>query len=350
MQNYKRTSEKEEDGLKPMIFNYMLKDENFNKNTNDISELVATPKSLQIDHINDNEIKVENKSIKPKNDNPEIILAENTNKSSAQQNSKLGSLSFNTMVSVNKFNLKCPFCNEKNYFTNKMSLLKHCKLNHGQTTSFYCNLCKLQLRGGIIKRFEHMTKKHPDKTNIDKVVAPKKSLKYKEYRKSNDPIPCPLCGVKVGNRTLYLHMNIKHLHPMKNKCNRCEETFTTYTQMVKHKSNFHGIGKKKNLLCNICGKKFECNSDLKYHVASVHENQRPHMCDFCGKAFKRLGDLNKHRLIHTGERPFQCNICNKTFNRSNSAKKHCINVHGLKITSRINSPFLGDNFPIKKNT
>ena len=327
MQNYKRTTDQTADEyFKPKIISYK-KEEEKNINNNKISSEILNfncfdeIKNESINSIKDIGLYSRKVAFNKSNNTPEIFH----------------NISSNALKIVKKVKKRCPFCIEKNIFEDKIALIEHCKIIHSQSSPFYCKWCKLKLEGEIIDWLSHMSKYNRNKLRAG-------------YKQSNNPVPCPECGVKVGNRTLYLHMNIKHLHPMKNKCNRCEETFTTYTQMVKHKSNFHGIGKKKNLLCNICGKKFECNSDLKYHVASVHENQRPHMCDFCGKAFKRLGDLNKHRLIHTGERPFQCNICNKTFNRSNSAKKHCINVHGLKITSRINSPFLGDNFPIKKNT
>ena len=312
MQKYKKG---EESNAK--IYNYTLEVDKKNTETEQITA------SLEVDWNNDKE----NKSTKT------ITLKPNEsfqNKTDGLQRNRHNS-SYRT---IKKGKIKCPFCIEKNIFTDTAALTEHCKNDHSHNV-FFCQWCKMKLDGDIMTSLKHVLKNHRNKLRT-------------RYGKPNERVPCPICGIKVGNLTLQVHMNIKHLYPMKNKCNKCEKTFTTHTQMTKHKSEVHGVGVKiKKFLCNICGKKFTSNSDLKFHIRAVHENQRPHVCDECGKAFKRLTVLNKHQSVHTGEKPYLCKICNKTFTRSNGARIHCKNVHGYQFTSRLDSPFLDESFPIK---
>ena len=38
--------------------------------------------------------------------------------------------------------------------------------------------------------------------------------------------------------------------------------------------------------------------------------KREYICDFCGKRFGKRWDVERHRrYIHTGERPYICNVC-----------------------------------------
>ncbi|KPJ16238.1 Oocyte zinc finger protein XlCOF28 [Papilio machaon] len=71
-------------------------------------------------------------------------------------------------------------------------------------------------------------------------------------------------------------------------------------------------------------------SDLKYHKASIHSDQKNFKCEFCDKEFARRYSLNVHRRIHTGERNYKCDYCNKTFRASSYRLSHMRTHTGSK--------------------
>ncbi|GFW68980.1 hypothetical protein TNCV_2918781 [Trichonephila clavipes] len=52
-----------------------------------------------------------------------------------------------------------------------------------------------------------------------------------------------------------------------------------------------------------------------------------HQCYFCSFNTARLSQLKRHLLIHSGEKPFLCNICGKSFNQNGNLKRHVVLRH-----------------------
>ncbi|KAJ0169470.1 hypothetical protein K1T71_015057 [Dendrolimus kikuchii] len=134
-------------------------------------------------------------------------------------------------------------------------------------------------------------------------------------------------------------------------CNECDAKFSTSVKLTAHVKRMHlGVKYDKNIVCEVCGKKFMSNAALTYHQRS-HTGERPFECTTCGKRFRETYQLRLHVRTHTGERPYCCNTrfsplqvhtgskpyecqyCSRAFSQSNSLKGHIRTVH-LKIPAK----------------
>ncbi|KPJ05379.1 PREDICTED: zinc finger protein 501-like isoform X1 [Papilio xuthus] len=110
----------------------------------------------------------------------------------------------------------------------------------------------------------------------------------------------------------------------------------------------------KNVVCEVCGKRYASNAALRYHQRvhtgerpyhctecpktftmplflqihlRTHTGERPYKCTSCPKAFSNKAALLRHDRVHTGIKPYMCPHCKKTFTQSNSMKLHVKTVH-----------------------
>ncbi|KAJ6634092.1 Zinc finger protein, partial [Pseudolycoriella hygida] len=97
---------------------------------------------------------------------------------------------------------------------------------------------------------------------------------------------------------------------------------------------------EKVFQCEVCNKKFSCNSHLQIHQRS-HTGEKPFQCDKCESRFATKRSLIRHELRHKGEvpeRPFSCPECGKNFTAKSVLKTHMLIHDNDPTTSTFDSP------------
>ena len=141
---------------------------------------------------------------------------------------------------------------------------------------------------------------------------------------------CHICG-KFYKTDLKRHVASVHQKKKPFKCDikSCKFAFADKSALKKHTSIVHE-GKKplKPFLCTICGVRCVAKATLKFHIENVHEGKKLHMCSKCGKSFSALASLNIHiSTVHERNKPYQCSSCDKRFGLKNVLKKHMKKIH-----------------------
>ena len=57
----------------------------------------------------------------------------------------------------------------------------------------------------------------------------------------------------------------------------------------------------------------------------------PHPCDLCGKVFRDERDLKRHMMIHTGEKPYHCLDCADRYRQKAHLKRHVKRNHDREL-------------------
>ncbi|KAF5575695.1 early growth response 1-B [Fusarium subglutinans] len=126
------------------------------------------------------------------------------------------------------------------------------------------------------------------------------------------------------------------------KCNRTLCPFFHIGYKVKGDRDQHGKRHEKPfqcpVFCNAAPFGFSSNKDRERHVNTYHQDLREggaifealsrrqvpgrFSCEICGKTFTRNINLKAHKRSHFGDRPYACNTCHKTFVRVNDCRRH----------------------------
>ncbi|XP_063544839.1 zinc finger protein 79-like [Cydia strobilella] len=148
--------------------------------------------------------------------------------------------------------------------------------------------------------------------------------------------PCLVCGETLStDEELQAHAKERHSTDQF-KCVQCDKTFASSKSYEVHHQRVHlnvrwrksrdkrarrthsDPPKRKEAMCEVCGKACESNAALVYHQRS-HTGERPYKCTQCPKSFTMPQALIVstlylyHQRSHTGERPYKCTQCPKSF-------------------------------------
>ena len=132
---------------------------------------------------------------------------------------------------------------------------------------------------------------------------------------------------------LVSHFTNKHYH-----CEACSITFERRHETIDHMDKVHQIqvtqtvrpelSRKVEVICPICGEKFDKFVKLKNHHLLVHDTKKAHPCLICDKLFVKNCELLRHiRHVHEKTKNFECKLCDKTFPQQQNLDKHMTGVH-----------------------
>ena len=103
------------------------------------------------------------------------------------------------------------------------------------------------------------------------------------------------------------------------KCDKCDKVFSKSKYLRQHNRNLHQ--KQHRLNQFECDRAFNYRKGLSTHISNVHPKYL-HTCGTCGNTFKTKGTLKRHKIIHMEEKPFSCEICGKGFTQNSNMKNH----------------------------
>ena len=97
-------------------------------------------------------------------------------------------------------------------------------------------------------------------------------------------------------RDIKRHVEVIHLKEKNYQCEYCEEKFSYFEYMKKHIKVRHlGLGEK----CEICNKSV---MDMSTHLRQHSNNSKKFKCEHCEKNFSQKSNLKKHvAKIHDGK-------------------------------------------------
>ncbi|XP_051027509.1 telomere zinc finger-associated protein isoform X3 [Acomys russatus] len=225
---------------------------------------------------------------------------------------------------------ECPKCG-KCYFR-KENLLEHearnCMSRSEQV--FTCSVCqetfrrRTELRAHMVSHTGEMPYKC---SSCSQQFMQKKDLQSHMIKLHGAPKPhaCPTCAKCFLSRTeLQLHEAFKHRGEKLFVCEECGHRASSRNGLQMHIKAKHR--NERPYVCEFCSHAFTQKANLNMHLRT-HTGEKPFQCHLCGKTFRTQASLDKHNRTHTGERPFSCEFCEQRFTEKGPLLRHVASRH-----------------------
>ena len=212
---------------------------------------------------------------------------------------------------------KCEKCEKT--FCEKRILDKHKSNVHKvESEYFFCNVTGCSARCKDEKGLKLHMKKYHEKINhhkstnssycekCEKTFSTKSDLKKHKsrvHREEYEYLVCKVsrCMAKCKNEEgLKLHMKNFHERNRSTTCDQCGKEFENFKLLMNHEKKVHfSENGGKYLMCKVsrCSAKFEDEVTRKLHVKNYHERNRSTICDQCGKSYINTSALCKHEKV-----------------------------------------------------
>ncbi|XP_058449903.1 zinc finger protein 883-like isoform X2 [Malaya genurostris] len=157
-----------------------------------------------------------------------------------------------------------------------------------------------------------------------------------EIHTTNTVYRCEECSLDIPVLTMFnRHLSRHDAKERPYKCNDCALRFVSPMQRKHHENATHGGNHRikkckqaeRQIMCEICGKKFRHKCKLNDHIQRVHLKVGIPKCEKCGKTFTTKTSLERHMLLHTNEKPYACDQCDESFRRLLNLRHHKSMVH-----------------------
>ncbi|XP_023939878.2 zinc finger protein 320 isoform X2 [Bicyclus anynana] len=188
---------------------------------------------------------------------------------------------------------------EKKGEDNETSTIKQ---EYKETRPYKCKKCK--------KRFKTNSELHKHNTYVH----------LKKPRSQHGR--CHICNMQVIKRERASHMETEHGRPAPT-CGVCGKKFNCPSDVLSHERRCF---KTQNFKCDKCNHACTNANQLKLHK-KIHEEEKPFSCDVCKKSFKTKGYVSIHMLMHSNVRPYVCPHCGRSFTRKEKLNGHLTRKH-----------------------
>ncbi|KAK6627704.1 hypothetical protein RUM44_010183 [Polyplax serrata] len=202
---------------------------------------------------------------------------------------------------LNFYNIKCEKCEDSEFTSFKM-LSRHYRTVHNKQGYIKC--CKRNIR---------VNDKYYLRNHMFKHLQP-------------DSCRCKVCGKELSSLvTLKHHMNLhKPEEERPFQCSHCKKSFCCKNDLNNHEKAIHvPENERQDFICDMCGKVFQRVATLKYHLSTVHLQDRKYICEICAKCFTTPSGLRTHiNAVHSLHKPIQCHKCQKWLKTTGTFQKH----------------------------